>query len=72
MTNAIVADYGKLARVGSCNLEQMPCPDNPQLWKFDADDQLNASTALRYGTATTAYGAIVPARWTLWKLSEEC
>jgi hypothetical protein len=72
MTNAIVADYGKLARAGSCNLQQLPCPDNPQLWKFDANDQLNASTGLRYGTAVTAYGAIVPARWTLWRLGQEC
>jgi hypothetical protein len=72
MTNAIVADYGKLRDVGSCNLQKAPCPDNPEIWKFDGDDQTNAATALRYGTATTAYGEIVPMRWTLWQLGEDC
>ncbi|HEX3318029.1 MAG TPA: hypothetical protein VHR88_08425 [Solirubrobacteraceae bacterium] len=73
MTNAVVADYGKLKAVGSCDLlDTANCPDDPQEWKFDGPDQLSASKALRVGAQVEDYAALTPARWTLWQLGDSC
>ena len=73
MTDAIVADYGKLKTVATCDrLDTANCPDNPQEWKFDKDDQRDAAVSLRYGSELADYQALVPAQWELWQLSNQC
>lgn len=72
MTDAIVADYGKLKTVGACDKLSAACPGNAQAWEFDEKDQRAAAIALRYGTEIADYGALVPARWTLWQLGPMC
>ena len=73
MTNAVVADYGKLKTVGACYLlDTTNCPGSPQAWKFDNADQLSASKSLRYGAELQDYGALVPTKWTLWQLGSDC
>jgi hypothetical protein len=73
MTDAIVADYGKLKTVGACDLlDTKNCPDNPQAWKFDGSDQTSAAKSLQYGAQLQDYAALVPTKWTLWQLGSEC
>ncbi|MGH2994500.1 MAG: hypothetical protein ACRDL1_13340, partial [Solirubrobacterales bacterium] len=72
LPNTIAADYGKLKTVGACAsddpTEWPSCPFDHSDWQYTGVDQVNAAKALRPATQIWAYGALLPARFTAYRL----
>jgi hypothetical protein len=70
--NTIAADYAKLRAVGSCASNDpkdwSDCPFDHADWQFTQDDQANAAKLLAPGLKTWAYGSLLGAQYTLWRL----
>ena len=74
LPRAIVSDYGRLRLVGSCasalHDDWAACPTDHALWQFTQSDQDQAARGLLRGSSITAYGSLLRAKYTLYKLPE--
>jgi hypothetical protein len=74
LPNTIAADYGKLSVVGACaktiSPEPAKCPFPMSDWQYSQQDQKNAGGALVNATRVWAYGQLLPAKYTLFRLAQ--
>jgi hypothetical protein len=69
LPNVIAADYGKLKAVGACaSRDQQNCPFDINDWQYGSDDQTKAAQDLYDAGQVWAYGQVVPAQYSLYKL----
>jgi hypothetical protein len=68
----VAADYGRLRTVGTCTAavaaERASCPDGQGSWQLTQDDQQRVSKALETAAESSAYEAILPAKYTAYDL----
>jgi hypothetical protein len=72
LPNVIAADYHKLQAVGQCRSPDpdvwASCPFDHADWQYTQDDQVNAAKLLRNKLEISAYGSVLPARYTAYQL----
>jgi hypothetical protein len=72
LPNTIAADYEKLRTVGTCAsarpADWSACPFDHSDWQFTQDDQAHAAKLLGPQLDLASYAALLPARFTLWRL----
>jgi hypothetical protein len=70
----IVSDYAKLRTVGACASIQKElwadCKFDHADWVFTDDSQHKAARALRKSSEITSYGAMLPGKYTTWRLPQ--
>jgi hypothetical protein len=72
LPNVIAADYHTLKAVGQCTSSdpqiRASCPFDEGDWQYTQDDQASAAKALRTELEISAYGSVLPARYTAYQL----
>jgi hypothetical protein len=72
LPNVIAADYHKLQAVGQCSSRDpdvwASCPFDHADWQYTQDDQASAAELLRTELEISAYGSVLPARYTAYQL----
>jgi hypothetical protein len=70
--DAIASDYARLKTVGVCGAasvrERAGCPWNAEAWQLTQDDQEAVGKALLQTSRVAAYSALLPVKYTAWRL----
>ncbi len=74
MPDELVSDYRKLRTAGLCLAGRKECSsaygEDPGDWQITKKQLDGAAEAFPYGMRATAYGALLPARYTLWRIRD--
>lgn len=72
LPDAIASDYDRLRVVGACGsklaADWADCPFDHAGWTFTSADQKEAAGGIRAAARLTAYGELLPAKYTAWRL----
>lgn len=72
LPDAIASDYDRLRIVGACGsklaADWADCPYDHAGWTFTSADQKEAAGGIRAAARLTAYGELLPAKYTAWRL----
>jgi hypothetical protein len=74
MADELVSDYGKLGKTAACFAGRKECAsefkDDPDDWQITKQQLDGAARVFPVGMRATAYGALLPARYTLWRIRD--